>query len=273
MLKQLKSLRQQSGITLTETMLVAVISMMIITMGIQQYQSYKRDSDVSEVVYNVNQILQAAGFYYQANCRNQFDATTNSYITGSGALDPANNPSNPTVVDVYTGLWNTGYLKNQIKYNPLVYTTVAASTQAEIMKAYVVQFNLTTPQAQRTIALSDGTTANVGNIYVWRVQVSVLLRDSATAQQYLKLLGGDCLSRLQGSQVLPCPAVPTAPTSLDMFVVYERLPSMTSASTSSGLEPTNASVNQFNQQYTTYPMLYLTGSTAASTPQNYLCGT
>ncbi len=268
---QLKSLRQQSGLTLVETMLVAVISLLMITMGIRQYQSYQRDSDVAQVVYNVDQILQAAGYYYQANCRNQFNATTGTYVTGSGTLDPSNNPPNPLLINAYTDLWQAGFLKTPIKYVPLVYMTGSPTDQSAILKPYVVQFNLTTPQQQRTVSLSDGTTANLGTIYVWRAQVSVLLNDSTTAKQYLQLLRGDCLSHLQGSIVAPCPAVPTAPTSLDKYVVFERLPSTTGTSTSSGLEVNNASVNQFNQQFNTYPMLYLTGTSSSS--QNYLCGT
>lgn len=269
----LKSLKRQAGITLVESMLVAVVSILLIGLSVRQYESYRQDAEVSQLTYNVDQVLQAAGYYYQANCRNQFNASTEKYITGSGTLDPSNSPTNPFNIDVVSDLYTPGYLKASITRNPLVYYPGVSTNMDVILKPYRVQFNLTTPQQQRTVALSDGTTANLGTIYVWRIQVSVLMKDSATAQAYYRVLKATCLSRLQGNIVLPCPAVPTPPTSLDTYMVFERLPSLTGSQNTSGLNITNARVNQFNQTQTTIPMLYLTGSSTASTAQNYLCGT
>lgn len=269
----LKSLKQQSGITIVESMLVAVISILLIGLSVSQYESYKRDSDTAQLTYNVEQVLQAAGYYYQANCRNQFDATTGKYIMGSSALDPANNPGNPFNIDAYADLYNDGFLKANITRNPLVYYPTPNTQISAILKPYRVQFNLTTPQQQRVVALSDGTTANLGKIFVWRIQVSVLMKDSATAQAYYRVLKATCLSRAQGNIILPCPAVPTPPTSQDTYMVFERLPSLTGSETNFGLNVTNATINQFNQTQTTAPMLYLTGSSSGSTEQNYLCGT
>lgn len=264
-----RGLIKHTGITIFEMLLVLAIAMSILLLSIKQYQSYKIDSDVSQVRYNVDQLFQAASYYYQGNCRNQVNSSTGVPIAGSGALDPANNPSNPTVVQANT-LYTARYLSQPIYQNRLV----AFDPTSTPMKSYVVQFNLKTPQAQRTVNLSGGGTANVGTIYVWKIQVAVLLNDTTTKTQYLALLGGDCLSRLSGGgQVIPCPSTPTAPTANDNYVVFERLPSLPSTEGNSGLGPTNVMVKQFNQQYTTYPILYLTGGGTPSPPQNYLCGT
>lgn len=271
------ALNRQSGITLLETMLVAVIASSIIMMSFQQYQSYKLDSDIMQVKYNVDQLFRAASYYYQANCRNQWNASTGAPIAGSGALDPLNNPTNPTVITPIQ-LLQQGYMRQALPLVPKLVYDDGSNTMA----GYVVQYNLLTPQQARTVALSNGGTANVGNVYVWRIQVAVYIKPNTfsfkgvpisskdAAIKYMSMLGGLCVSDLNGSFVTPCTSV----TTVGDYVVFERLPSFASPETESGLYPTNAVNKQFNQQYTTYPILYLTGSTpAANAPQNYLCGT
>lgn len=262
----LKRSQQERGFTLLETMLVAGIAAAVVALSIQQYQSYKRDSNVQQVLYNVDQLFQAASYYYQANCRNQVNSSTGVPIAGTGALDPSNNPVTPTFIDP-NALLAQNYLSQAVNTNPIVYFNATSS----LMKSYIVQFNLMTPSQQRLIPLSGGGTANGGTIYVWKIQIAVRMKTAATAKQYLQLLGGNCLSHLVGSIVTPCPAVPVAPGANDDYVVFERLPSLPSTNANSGMNATNATVKQFNQQYTTMPILYLTGTGAGS--QNYLCGT
>lgn len=270
--------QQQRGITLLETMLVSVIASAILILSYQQYRSYKLDSDINQVKYNVDQLFQAASYYYQANCRNQVNSSTGAPIAGSGALDPLNNPVTPTVITPVQ-LYQAGYLKEMLPWVPSLVYDDGTNT----MTGYVVQFNLLTPQQARTINLSGGGTANVGNIYVWRIQVAVYVKPNTTrvgkftvstqdqAQKYMSMMGGQCVSQPTGSSVMPCS--PTSTMTGD-YVVFERLPSFATPSSSSGLYPTNAAIKQFNQQYTTYPILYMTGGSAsASSPQNYLCGT
>lgn len=263
-----KGLNQQRGVTILEIILVLAISSSILLLSVKQYQSYKLDSDVNQVLYNVDQIFQAASYYYQANCRNQVSSTTGAPIAGSGLLDPANSPTNPTVVTAADLLKNQ-FLREALPINPIVFY----DPTSEIMKSYVVQFNLVSPPPQKVISLSNGGTANVGAIYVWKIQVAVRLRNPATAVQYLSLLRGNCLSNQTGSMVTPCPSTPTTPGATDTYVVFERLPSLPSTEGNSGLNATNVAVKQFNQQYTTYPILYLTSGVTPVTPQNYLCGT
>lgn len=259
---------QERGVTILEIILVLAISSAILLLSVKQYQSYKVDSDVNQVLYNVDQIFQAASYYYQANCRNQVSPTTGMSIPGSGLLDPSNNPANPTVVQADYLLQNH-YLRDALPVNPIVYYDPTSA----LMKSYVVQFNLVSPQSQRVINLSNGGTANGGTIYVWKIQVAVRLRNPATVSQYLNLLRGNCLSHQVGAMVTPCPSTPAAPSANDTYVVFERLPSLPSAEGNSGLNATNVAVKQFNQQYTTYPILYLTSGVTPVTPQNYLCGT
>lgn len=263
-----KGFNQQQGVTILEIILVLAISSSILLLSIRQYQSYKIDSDVNQVLYNVDQLFQAASYYYQANCRNQVNSTTGMVIPGSGLLDPSNNPTNPTVVTAFNLLQNR-FLREALPISPIVFF----DPTSELMKSYVVQFNLVSPQAQRVINLSAGGTANAGAIYVWKIQVAVRLRNPATATQYLNLLRGNCLSNQTGSMVTPCPSTPSAPGATDTYVVFERLPSLSSTEGNSGLNATNVAVKQFNQQYTTYPILYLTSGVTPLTPQNYLCGT
>lgn len=261
------SLHRQSGLTLLEIILVVTIGLSIILLGVKQYQSYKLDSDVQQVLYNVDQIFQAASYYYQANCKRQMNQTTMTPIAGTGTLDPANSPLNPKMIDAQADLVTPGYLKQPILFNPIV-RFMNGST---VLKSYAVQFNLVTPLPSRSVPLSAGGTGNTGTIYVWKIQVAVALAKPAMAQQYLNLLRGDCLSHmLGGSVVAPCPATPTAPGPNDDYVVFTRLPSFATPGSQSGLEATNATVKQFTQQYETYPILYLIDTGGVG--QNYLCG-
>lgn len=263
------SLSKHYGVTVLEILLVLLTASGILLLSMRQYQSYKIDSDVNQVLYNVDQIFQAASYYYQANCRNQVNSSTSTPIAGSGTLDPANSPTNPFPV-LASDLLQNHYLSQAVPINPIVYNDPSST----IMKSYVVQFNLVAPQAQRVVNLSGGGTANTGTIYVWKIQVAVRLENTATVRQYLSLLRGDCLSSYTGSTVTPCPSTPAAvPSATDTYVVFERLPSLPSSKGNSGLNANNAAIKQFNQQYTTYPILYLTSGVTPVPPQNYLCGT
>lgn len=261
------SLRRQSGLTLLEIILVVSLASSILLLSIRQYESYKLDSDVQQVLYNVDQIFQAASYYYQANCKRQINQTTMTPIAGTGSLDPANSPTNPKFIDAQADLVTPGYLKAPILFNPIV----RYMQGSEVLKSYSVQFNLVTPLPSRSVPLSAGGTGNTGTIYVWKIQVAVALANPATAPQYLNLLRGDCLSHMiGGSLVAPCPATPTPPTANDTYVVFSRLPSFATPGSQSGLEATNATVKQFTQQYETYPILYLLDTGGVG--QNYLCG-
>src|SRR3990167_6219050 len=137
-MKRSDSSRMQ-GVTLIEVMLVIAIATSLTLMVMKQYQMMKRDSDVQQVNYNVDQIMDAAARYYQANCRVQVDATTGQVVGTAGTLDPAHAPppSNPFIITV-AALRAAGYLTAVLPPNPIV-------NEAGANNGYMVQFNQVTP--------------------------------------------------------------------------------------------------------------------------------
>lgn len=262
----MKTMRRRfAGVTLLEIMLVMVIASALLVMSIKQYEIYRRDADVSQALFNVNQVFYAAALYYQANCRQQWNPTTGP-IAGTGALDPNNSPSNPYPMPIST-LVSQGYLAVTLPQSRLINSLGTGG-------GYIIQFNRTTPDPDRTVSTSSSQTVKTGSIIIWRVQVAVELRKSATASQYKNILQADCLSTLSGSTVTPCASVGAPPTTGTIYAVWERLPSFAAPQANSNLWITNATVKEFSQMYFTYPILYLTGVPSSQYPkQNYLCGT
>lgn len=259
--------RSVEGMSLLETMLVMVLGAGIIMLGLRQYQSIKIDSNVQQVIYNADQIFQAAAFYYQANCRRQIDPLTGAVVGTAGTLDPASSPANPFPVTV-ADLRTAGFLVHPLPLNPIVKTS-------GLNGGYMVQFNKVVPVPDRTMVTSSGDTVKLGQITMWRVQVAVQLAVNSTATQYKNLLQADCLSTLNslGTGVTPCSEIGAVPTGGIIYAVWERLPSYASPQSDSNLWVTNAAVKMFKQLYEAYPDRYLAGLPTSSYPsQNYLCG-
>lgn len=251
------------GVTLVEVMLVLAVGSSILLFGVKHYKTLKLDADVRQLQYNVDKLFQAGADYYQANCRRQVNPTTGAVIGTTGTLDPdyTTAPTNPYPVTV-ASLITDGYLTGTLPLNPLVNNDGTNG-------GYFVQFNRVTPDADRTTTLSTGETVNIGRIIVWRVQVSVELKNATTASVYKNLLGADCLSTTDGNNgVKPC-----SEGASGNYVVWERLPSFAVPSSHSNYWMTNAMVKQFNQLYQTLPVLYLSSVSSTYYPQqNYLCG-
>lgn len=252
------------GMSLLEVMLVLAIGSGIIVLGLRQYESLKRDSDASQLLYNVDQIFQAAADYYQANCRRQIDPLTGLAVGTAGTLDPdyTPQPTNPYSISV-ADLISGGYLTAKLPSNPLV-------NESGSNGGYVVQFNLVTPVPDRTVVTSSGSTVKLGQIIMWRIQVAANLKNATTATSYKNILRADCLSApsATGTAISPCSDGVSG-----TYVVWERLPSFAVPESNSNLWMTNATVKKFNQLYQTYPMLYLMGLPTSYYPQqNYLCG-
>jgi hypothetical protein len=138
---------------------------------------------------------------------------------------------------------------------------------------YIVQFNRKSPPDNRMqcIAGSSGSCSSsvpIGQIYIWQIQVSVHLKNTATANQYLKLLGGDCLSSSAGSFVTQCPA---SGVGTGNFVVWNRLPALANTGAMSDYWLTMPTISQFKQMYTTYPITTLTDG-AKTNAQYFTCG-
>jgi prepilin-type N-terminal cleavage/methylation domain-containing protein len=71
-----------SGVTLLEVMLVIAIAGSILAMGISQYQSMQRDSNVRQVQANVDTLFNAMAYWYKANCgRAAVGGNTSGYLS------------------------------------------------------------------------------------------------------------------------------------------------------------------------------------------------
>ena len=113
--------RRMLGVSLMELIIVLALISGIMMLAFRQYESMKRDSDANQLLYNVDQIFQAAADYYQANCRRQINPSTGLTVGTAGTLDPDYTPAptNPYPVSV-TSLRSGGYLTATLPPNPLV---------------------------------------------------------------------------------------------------------------------------------------------------------
>lgn len=245
------------GITLLEILLVMAISSAIIVFGIQQYNSYQNNLYQNQLRHNVDSLFQGLANYYRANCI-EYQNTSGAAIK-PGLIDP-DVYAVPFPIDIDNDLATIqsitpGFLSGwPFQENPLV-------------DGYVVQFNWTHPNL-RYQKLSDGTTMPIGTIYLLTAQVAVHLSPMAlkNANAYKQLLAADCLSDVGSTPgvVSPCTSASTGE-----YLVWERLPSFGSPSTTTDLWPGMPLVNQFLQMYTTYPMNTLTNKT--TTNQGFWC--
>lgn len=279
--------KRYTGITLIETLLVLAIGSMILIMGMRQYQVYQLDSQIRQIKYNVDTIFQAMAFFYRANCLGPTDAYS-GVILMPGKLNPSS-PSykDPFPINLQTDLVNGGFLSTTlptiVALSPLVDST------GKDTNGYAVQFNRYTQDrfictigvaAASPNDVSCSNKVKIGTIVLWKAQVAVLMQDPAKAATYRTLLGGDCLSSYTGGGVAKCSA-----GAAGNYVVFERLPSFSSAALQTGYGLTNPTIQQFNQMYTTYPinsLLRVDPSTgqpgrvpaaggAGTEPQYFLC--
>lgn len=262
----------QSGATLLEIMLVLVVGSFILYLSIQQYLTYRRDSDVYQLQANVNTLFQGLTAYYQMNCGGTVDAT-NTQVPGTLNPDYSPAPGANVPIDINNDLIANNLITSVIPLNPIVNTAGAGTTNG-----YVAQFNMTQPEPSRLICTAGTNatgpndpnctaTTTVGSIVIWKAQVAVQLKNAATAKQYLNLLQGDCLSSLSGNIVTPCDTSGNTGT----FVVWERLPSSANSKTVSDYWGSLPTVKQFSQMYNTYPVNDLTNG-SQTTNQYFLCG-
>lgn len=236
-------LYKHAGVTLIEIILVIVIGAAIIILGMRQYQSFRIDADVQQLKYNVDMIFQAMADYYQANCKGGTLDPTSPFFAGT----------NPVPIDITT-LRNQAFLTANLLLSPIIESTGPGG-------GYILQFNRVTPDPDRMIG-----SIPIGKIVLWKAQVAAQFTDDAKALRYRNLLAAECTSALTGNAVSPCTS-----GSAGNYVVWERLPSFAVPASGSGYGLSNARLKQFNQMYTTYPILYLTSGFKTSS-QYYLCG-
>lgn len=264
----IKTKKQYAGVSLVELILVLAIGAAILILSLRQYQVFRQDADADQLVANVNTLMQAMGQYYKANCYGTYNPNANPPLT-PGTLNPLNTNDplpGPFPINITTDLVDNGYLSPEMPISSLVDTTGAEGNN---FNGYVAQFN-----ASIQMVRNPGSGA-VGQVLIWKPQISVLLKDTENATQYLNWLQADCLSSLNGETVSRCQLNSNTGT----YLVWERMPSYAASKGNSSLWEAKAVSTQFNQMYTTYPTVYLlntggkvptTGS--ATQTQYYLCG-
>ncbi len=269
------------GVTLLELILALVIAVTIVLLSFKQYQAFRADEDVQEIQYNLDTLFQGLAGYYKANCYGQ---SLNGELISQGNLyvSSTNQPKNPYPINIATDLINNGYLANTLLNVDLVNNASAIGTNG-----YVVQFNeytetrniCTKNAASRGNHPAFGSNtgqnckinAEIGTVITWKAQVAVDLADPTTAKQYLAILNGDCLSSATGNTVIPCSTSGNTGT----YVVFERLPSFARQTSTTDATEMNVMVNQFTQQYATYPAGYLINSVGVGPngeQQYFYCG-
>lgn len=256
--------KQTNGITLIEMLLVMVIAMSFIVLAIRQYQIWRHDADIRQLQYNVSTLFQAMNGFYKANC-----------APAEGKLNPNQEASPPVVVNVADDLQD--YMTAPLPVSPLV-------NNAD-NNGYILQFNQYT-QDRNACVEPNGKDCDkeqkIGEVVVWMSQVAVKLAPSISnnataAQAYLHLLNGDCLSKMDGNKVEPCPSEGGLAPIIgpgEAYVVWQRAPSFTTSENKSSYWVTNPTLNQFTQQYRTYSDAYIL-NTKGSTPtkkQYFYCG-
>lgn len=246
--------RRKLGVTLIEIILVLAIGSMFAVLGLRMYMTYRKQADIDTVKYNVDVLFQAMTRYFQANCNTaQF-----------------NNPSSAVISISPTVLSNSGYLTQNLLRDGL------ADYSSGSIGQYITQFNRITvggaAPPQRMINLSPSGTRTMGSITLWTIQVSVNLADQSSLDAMLGPLGGDCINGPGPSYVRPCSMpVPRSPG----FIVWTRIPSLSSSKNNSPLWQTMPAIKQFRQMYTTDPILILLQNPVVPnqlSKQYYNCG-
>jgi hypothetical protein len=284
------SKRNMTGVSLVEVILALVVAAAIITMGINQYLVYSKDTAAREVTYNVDSIMRAAAYYYYANCEK---SSSNSGAT----LDPANSPPDPYPVFL-PALVSSNYLMAFPPQNPLVDSSAPFG-------GYLVQFNMKTSKRYYCSTPGDSTTctSQIGNNINYTIQVSVALKDVANATRYYNMTGATCLTstNLTTIEVEPCSTAasyaatcqayrnisPSDPNywayqiaanamlcpflgaTYNNYISWERLPSMASPKSQSILWMNNPTVRQFKQMNEAPSLSYMLSNPTAT---NFLCG-
>lgn len=285
----MKTRQSKIGLTLPETALVLAIGTLLLVLGFRMIISFQMDGNVRQIKLTVDQLFQAMTVYYRANCYGTYNpniVSPSSPIV-PGTLNPASNPATRFPINIVTDLYNQGIfatgLASILPSNPLLDKTSIGTM------GYVAQFNMA-PNRTRSVctvptnpsvgatgptaAQGCATSVVVGTVVSWQSQIAARFADVATARNYMKLLGGDCVSSLNGAStyVIPCEDSPTA----GPYVVWERTPSASTPDSTSSNWPLNPQLILFQQFYNTYPLSYMvTASPPGVTPsgtQYYLCG-
>ena len=257
---QLSAIRNKKvlGMTMLETLLVMAVGVSLIVLGVRLYTVYKRDTNLLELESNIDTLFSAAVGYYHAQCKR------------GGLLDPAIATGSVKAINITTDLITPGYLTTPFpRPNALVDSSGPGG-------GYIVQFNKfliprTTLTCSNPPTCSSTTSTQIGTYVIWRIQVSVLMRNTSAGQlaNARSFLGGQCLSSASGSPatVALCTTNPTG-----NYVVLDRLPSAAiHPDAGSPLWLSMPAISQFKQLYTTDPMSSLTSTNHSPEYQYFYC--
>lgn len=282
------------GATLLEVMLVLAISGTMIMVGIKMYRSYQMTAQIQQLQYNVDQLFQALGHYYQANCATgDFSPNPPNFLSpysssSSGiTYPPATTAYYP--VSISSVLLAKGYLDNWYPSNVFVDPSGSDS-------GYIVQLNpktMTDIPVNACVVLTTGIAcvpspavtyppqstipASQAEIVYWELQVAVKINNSSDIQAYLPALGADCISgQTENSSpvtVDPCPST----NANKEYIVWMRAPSFATIQKNSSFSTMMPLLKRFNLQYTHDPnyefnMGYSSTTTPAQAPVYYQCG-
>lgn len=250
-------LKRVSGVTLLEGLLTMAIMSSILLLGVQQYQTYKNQTNALDLRYNVDKLFVAAAHYYQANCR-------------SGTLAPPGNSVVTTALNGTGGIVGS-YLIDWQPLNPLV---DSAATDG----GYSLQYNPTKLTRNRYVCFRGqqyppGTNpvcwaplpiqSGQKTVLNWQIQVAVKMAKPEYAKSYQGLTGADCVSDVATA----CNQAAAKP----IYLIWQRTASYASPNMSSPLLPSTMRVTQFNAQYTHDELYEMNNATYAS-GQYYVCG-
>ncbi|OAI48748.1 hypothetical protein AYO45_04185 [Gammaproteobacteria bacterium SCGC AG-212-F23] len=261
------TLKRYSGVTLIEVLLVLAIGALVLTLALQQYDVYSRQSSLQQVKRNAEQLLIAASQYYRGNCMNigvfpvssaKFNISIQQLIN-KGFLT-AWAPDNPLVDG---GAQEKGYFVQFIQKNPATMNVSACWNFTGIEGDNSCQPQVAPKQQQLPQPLIN----NPSTVIFWIVHVAVKIADSQKdkVSAYAQIVGADCTS----DSADKCNSSADQGT----YLIWERLPSFSSPEMSSTLWQTMPLLKQFNMQYT-HDLVYEleTVPTNYVGSQYYLCG-
>jgi type II secretory pathway pseudopilin PulG len=274
------------GITLIEVLLVLVIAAVILALGIQQYQFYKRDADIDQVKNSVDTVFQAMSHYYWANCSPPSGYDQNPCGTSARSAlvvcpTTVTTVVNPVTINITTDLITPSFLtaSNLTIQNIIDHKDQNGLTSA--INGYTLQYNLfykpdsNIPTRQ---FCKDNVCTTVAFIIIWKMQIGVKLTLDASkfADNYKNLLEADCTSDYAdkcGTFPPPPPppvgqpVPPVTPTA--KYLIFTRYPGQVNSEAQSIYWQLNPIAKDFKQQYENQADWYL--ATNASTPRYYYC--
>jgi len=267
-------------------------------MGIKMYQALQNTLQLQDLRYKVDQLFEAAGNYYNANCAaGSFSPTPPFFLsplpTSSGTLTYP--PTAPFPVGIAGTLQGVGFLQNWqpanpvvdasageagylVQLNPVVSTTPIPANACVVLAAGsaclpVTAANIATPSKAYSAASGTSIPLSQAVVVTWAVQVAVKVQPSSKIAAYAALAGADCMSDSSSAGTVDACTVGNPS---HQYLVWSRIPSV-AVSKNTIFSSSMQLLKQYKQMYVADPNYamnsgYSTTSTPAQAPVYYLCG-